>query len=63
MSERCAWGQVIVMVTVPCAVAGDGDCLYQFFFTYFEKENFKKTFFAMTKPYIISVNMFALYLC
>ena len=31
-----AWYQVIVLVTVPCAVGGDGDCLYQLFYLFWE---------------------------
>ena len=42
MLGRYAWCQVIVVVTAPCAVAGVGDYLYLFFFTYFEKEKFAK---------------------
>ena len=41
MSGRYAWYQVIGMVTAPCTVAGDGDCLYKFI-TYFEKEKFSE---------------------
>ena len=31
MSRRNALYQVNVMVTYPCAVSGDGDCLYNFY--------------------------------
>ena len=39
-----AWYQVILMVTTPCVVAGVGDSLCHFFFTYFEKQKIGKTF-------------------
>ena len=58
MSGRYTWYQVIVMVTAPCAVVGDGDCLHQFF-TYFDKERFAKlNFVVMTNPELMSINMF-----
>ena len=54
MSERCAWCQVIVMVTVPCAVAGDGDRLYQIYNLFWERK-FQENIFCDDKTiYYIS---------
>ena len=41
-----------------CAVAGDGDCLHQFF-TFLEKEKFTRNFVVVTKPELVLINMFS----
>ena len=45
------------MVSAPCAVAGDGDCLYTFF-TYFEKKKSPKIL-VMTTLALLVINMFS----